>query len=138
MIHPSKRVQGCKEDRRFVYKETFLDLNEWSYYRIEKEEDRLKWVIYVIRQEVVASGATAANSVSFPVKQKRYKVEMGGTDEATEKLFNQRQKRLYLGFEQKRSEEEKAAFRQDGQLMSSFLNCDCMAKCTHRQQVWFC
>ena len=61
MIHPSKRVQGGKEDRRFVYKETFLDLNECSYYRLEKEEDRLKWVIHVIRQEEVAPGATAAN-----------------------------------------------------------------------------
>lgn len=61
MIHPSKRVQGGKEDRRFVYKETFPDLNECSYYRTEKEGDRLRWVIRVIRQEEAAPGATTAN-----------------------------------------------------------------------------
>lgn len=60
MIHPSKRDPGGKKDRRFVCKGTFLDLNEYSYYRIEKEEDRLKWVTRVIRQEA-APGATAAN-----------------------------------------------------------------------------
>lgn len=49
-----------------------------------------------------------------------------------------RQKRIQLDFDLKRSEEEKVALRQDRQLMFSFLNCDCMAKCTHRQQVWSC
>lgn len=59
MIHPSKRVQDGKDDRRFVCEETALDLNECSYYRIEKEETEVG--IHVIRQEKAAPRATAAN-----------------------------------------------------------------------------
>lgn len=38
MIRPRKRVQGSKEDRRFVYRETSRGLNEGSSYRREKKK----------------------------------------------------------------------------------------------------
>lgn len=76
MIHPSKRVQGCKEDRRFVYKETFLDLNEWSYYRIEKEEDRLKWVICY----QAGGGGIWGNSCKFSKFSGEAKKVQGGNE----------------------------------------------------------
>lgn len=41
-IHPSKRAQGGKEDRRIICKETFLDCNESTLYRIEKIKKRKK------------------------------------------------------------------------------------------------
>lgn len=56
-IHPSKGVQGGKEDRRFVYKETSRGHNEGSYHRREKKVGRWEWVI---RQEEAAPGTTPA------------------------------------------------------------------------------
>lgn len=52
-------------------------------------------------------------------------------------LITDRKESLWT-FEQKSSEEEQVALWQDGQLRSFFLHCDCMDKCTCRQQVWSC
>lgn len=77
------------------------------------------------------------NSRSFQIKQKGYEVEMmRGTNEAIEKLFNLRQKRMQLHFGQKKLEEDKFTLRNGVQLMSSSFEFDCIPTCIHRQQVW--
>lgn len=139
-IHPSKRAQGGKEDRRIICKETFLDCNESTLYRTEKikkkKKDSSGFYILSERRRHLGQQLQMINSRSFQIKQKGYQVEMRGTNEAIEKLFNLRQKRIQLHFGQKKLEEDKLTLRNGGQLMSSFSEFDCIPTCTHRQQFW--